>query len=181
MRNKTLVFFISALVFLVSVQCAYAEKKVVTLDDLKKRFSDKNADDKSADKDKEEAVIITHISKKVEPGESNRLYVKFKIKTKGWHEVKIRVVTLDSDMKVIELLDNGLTDDKIVSDSWINGSQFKGGHLYGFEFPYTKNYKYAVAEITFGERESKQVIKKASTSRINVNDIIMPDAGESAQ
>ncbi|MBN2190967.1 MAG: hypothetical protein JW728_07150 [Candidatus Aureabacteria bacterium] len=175
MRCRTCLVIIFMLFFLVSGQYVYSEKKVVTLDDLKNRFDDKDEDSKGASGS--DALTISSISKKVEPGESNRVYVKFRIRAKGWHEVKLRVATLDSEMKVVEVLDNGAADDKVVSGSWINGNQLKGGHTYAFEFPYTKNYKYAVAEITFGEREEKKVIKKASTSKVNVEEITIPEAG----
>lgn len=174
MRCRTWLIIISALVFLASGRNAYSEKKVITLDDLKNRFGNKNAESKTGGN---EPITVSSILKKVDPGESNHVYVKFRMREKGWHEVKIRVATLDTEMKVMEVLDNGSADGKIISDSWINGNQLKGGHTYGFKFPYSKNYKYAVAEITFGDREDKKVIKKASTSKVNVEEITIPEAG----
>ncbi|MCK9555787.1 hypothetical protein M0R36_08250 [bacterium] len=174
MRRRTWLIIIFLLVFLASGRNAYSEKKVITLDDLKNRFGNKEAEAKNSGN---EPITVSSVLKKVDPGESNRIYVKFRIRAKGWHEVKLRAATLDADMKVLEVLDNGSADDKVVSDSWINGNQLKGGHTYAFEFPYTRNYKYAVVEVTFGEREEKKVIKKASTSKVNVEEITIPEAG----
>ncbi|MEA3347063.1 MAG: hypothetical protein U9Q21_03120 [Candidatus Auribacterota bacterium] len=175
MVGKYPTMFLVGWVILFLSSATFSETKIVTLDDLRSRFTGGNSKiELSTGKNSCDSKVKVRC---VQKNKQNNIYVRFKLNEKGWHEVIVRVATFDSKMALQEILENGLVDGKTVSVKWIQEGKHKGKHTYAYNFSCTKDFKYAVAEIKVGD----VVVRDASSSKVNVDEVNFSETENTAK